>query len=88
MEDFEKQDGIAFLIIWFKEVGKYYYLRFEELYRFWRRAQEGGRKSFRVDELDESWFFTHKGMFFVPYLEMIQKDLDAREDILLDNSPE
>ena len=57
-----------------------YYLRFEELNRFWRRALDGGRKSFRVDELDENWFFTHKGMFFVPYLEMVQKDLELREE--------
>lgn len=28
-------------------------MRFEELYRFWMRAQNGGRKSFRFDELDE-----------------------------------
>ena len=79
MEDFEKQQGIAFLIIYFKEIGKYYYLRFSELSKFWQRAASGGRKSFRTDELDEEYFFTHKGMFYVPYLEMIQKDLNTRE---------
>ena len=79
MEDFEKQQGIAFLIIYFKELGKYYYLRFSELSKFWQRAASGGRKSFRTDELDEEYFFTHKGMFYVPYLEMIQKDLNTRE---------
>ena len=80
MEDFEKQDGIAFLIIYFKEAGKYYYLRYRELERFWQRAESGGRKSFRTDELDSGYFFSHKGTFFVPYLDMIRKDLVERED--------
>ena len=80
MQDFEKQQGIAFLIIYFKETGKYYYMRYEELARFWERAEKGGRKSFRLDELDAGFFFTHKGNFFVPYLDMIQKDLELREE--------
>lgn len=40
-------------------------MRFEELYRFWMRAQNGGRKSFRFDELDERFFmkFSVDAMF-------------------------
>ncbi len=80
MGDFEKQSGIAFLLIQFKSIDRYYYLRYAELKKFWDRAQQGGRKSFRTDELDEKFFFKEKGGFFVPYLEMIQKDLDEREE--------
>ena len=80
MRDFSKQEGIAFLVIYYSKLGKYYYMRFEELLRFWERAANGGRKSFRLDELDEDYFFTHKGSFLVPYIDMIQKDLDAREE--------
>ena len=81
MEDFEKQDGIAFLIIYFKKLGKYYYLRFKDLNAFWQRSVSGGRKSFRTDELDEGYFFMHKRTFFVPYLEMIQKDLEMNSSL-------
>lgn len=48
MQDFERQDGIAFLIVYFKEAGVYYYVPFRDVKRFWDRAAEGGRKSFCV----------------------------------------
>ena len=80
MRDFEKQQGIAFFLIYFKSLDRYYYLRLRELEPFWERANAGGRKSFRTDELDGGYFFTGKNGFFIPYLEMIQKDLDDRDE--------
>lgn len=44
--------------------------------------KEGGRKSFRIEELQEGYFFTSNRMLLVPYLEMIQKDMDDRENNL------
>ncbi len=79
MRDFEAQDGVAFFLIFFKKLNKYYYLRFRELEVFWRRAVEGGRKSFRVDELDENYFFTSSNGYLIPYLVMLQKDLSERK---------
>ena len=79
MRSFEKQDGVAFLIIYFKKTDRYYYMRDCELERFWARAQEGGRKSFRTDELEERYFFKCKNGFIVPYLEKLQLDLSERE---------
>ena len=80
MRDFEKQDGIAFFLIYFKSLDKYYYLRLCELEVFWERANAGGRKSFRTDELNGEYFFEGKNGFFVPYLELIQKDIDDRPE--------
>lgn len=79
MKEFEKQDGVAFLIIFFKELDRYYYMRYRELEVFWKRAIDGGRKSFRTDELEEQYFFKGQNGFFVPYLEYINKDLSERE---------
>lgn len=56
MKNFEKQQGIAFVLIYYSSRNILYYMRFEELYRFWMRAQNGGRKSFRFDELDERFY--------------------------------
>ena len=56
MEEFEKQGGIAFILIYYTSRNILYYMRFEELHRFWMRAKEGGRKSFRFDELDSRFF--------------------------------
>ena len=40
---------------------------------------EGGRKSFRIEELEDKYFFTTKPNLLVPYLDMINIDLKSRE---------
>lgn len=79
MRNFEKQGGISFLLISYTSKNKIYYMRFEELLVFWKRAKNGGRKSFRFDELDQNFFLTLSNGCFVPYLDAIQKDLDIRD---------
>ena len=49
MESFERQGGVSFLLIYFSSESRAYYMRFEELLKFWNRSREGGRKSFRTD---------------------------------------
>lgn len=79
MTNFEKQQGISFILIYFTNDDTFYYMRYEELMKFWNRKEEGGRKSFRRDELNENFFFKNKDIVFVPYLDMFQKDLDLRD---------
>lgn len=79
MNDFEKQEGVAFFIINFTHRDILYYLSFRQMMGFWNRAKAGGRKSFRFEELDQSYIFEGKAGLFVPYLDMIQKDLNERE---------
>ena len=79
MKAFEEQGGIAFFLLYYTGEDRYYYLRLCELLVFWERAQEGGRKSFRIDELNPAYFFMPgKNHVLVPYLEMLQMDLDDR----------
>ena len=80
MEKFEKQGGISFLLIYYSTRDELYYMRYEQIRRFWDRGQKGGRKSFRYEELEPRWFMKLKHGYFVPYLDMIQKDLDCREE--------
>ena len=79
MGDFEKQDGIAFLIIYFSVRNELYYMTYKELQWFWKRAEEGGRKSVRYDELNPTYFMQFKQGFFVPYLDALQKDIETRD---------
>lgn len=79
MENFEKQRGISFLIIYYSTRNQLYYMRYEEIKRFWERAKNGGRKSFRFEELNPEYFMSWKNNCYVPYLDYIQKDLDARD---------
>ena len=79
MEKFERQGGISFLLLYFSHRNELYYMQFKEILKFWKRAKEGGRKSFRYEELDPSFFMAFKNGYFVPYLDYIQKDLDSRD---------
>ncbi len=78
MDSYEKQGGVAFLILYYTNRDIYYYLRFCEFLPFWERSLSGGRKSIRFEELDERFFFhAHSGLM-VPYLDMMQLDLELR----------
>lgn len=79
MGNFEKQDGVAFVLISFTRKNEFYYMRFEELLKFWNRMLDGGRKSFRYEELDERFFLKETPGVFIPYLEALQKDLEFRD---------
>lgn len=79
MEDFEKQGGIAFFLIYYTTKDIFYYLPYEMLRYFWDRAQEGGRKSFRYEELNPDYLIPKKSGVLVPYLDIMKKDLEDRE---------
>ena len=79
MKNFEKQMGIAFFLISFTARDEFYYLRFAKLLEFWNRAKEGGRKSFRYEELEPDFFLRKSRGVLVPYLDAMQKDLAMRD---------
>lgn len=79
MERFEKQGGVAFFLIFYTHRDTLYYLPYEMLLFFWNRAQEGGRKSFRYEELNPAYFLPKKHGVLVPYLDALQKDLEDRD---------
>lgn len=80
MNKFEKQGGLAFFLIHFTDTDRFYYLRLSELMTFWNRALEGGRKSFRVDELDNEYFIEDTNGPIIPYLDYVQKDINSRDE--------
>ena len=69
MREFEEQEGISFLILYFSHRNCYYYMRFSEVMKFWNRSLQGGRKSFLLTELDERYFLPERNGFLVPFLE-------------------
>ena len=64
----------------YSHINELYYMSFLEMKKFWERAKEGGRKSFRFEELNPNYFMSMKQGYHVPYLEAIQKDLDSRDE--------
>ena len=78
MEDFEHQDGIAFVLIFFSKHNDFYYLRLQELQEFIKRSEAGGNKRFTYQELNKDYFITSNNGVLVPYLQCLQQDLESR----------
>ncbi len=79
MGDFEAQGGVAFFLIYYTGRDELYYLPYEYLKLFWDRAQNGGRKSFRHEELNPAYVIPKQEGVLVPYLEVLKIDLEDRE---------
>lgn len=79
MEAFERQEGAAFLLIYYTAREQFYYLRFAKLKEFYERMRRGGRKSIRFEETEEDFFLPKGKSVPVPYLETLQKDLEIRD---------
>ena len=78
MENFEKQNGISFIILYFSARDEFYYIPFCDIMKFWLRGENGGRKSFTYDEIDKNYQI-HGSKGVVHYLESLQKDISIRE---------
>ncbi len=78
MGEFEQQGGVAFIILSFTERNETYYLPFDHVARFWRRMEDGGRKSFTYEEIDHSFAIRAHRDMYVHYLEVLQMDLDRK----------
>lgn len=79
MQEFERQQGVAFFLIFYSHLDLLYYLPLRELLAFWKRMEDGGRKSFRREELKEEFYLPKKNGVPVPYLEGLAKDLKLRD---------
>ncbi len=80
MNEFEKQGGVAFILLSYTAKDEIYYLPLDSLNAFWKRMEDGGRKSFRYEEIDRSYRVRRAGEVLVHYLEGLQKDLDRRQE--------
>lgn len=80
MEKFEKQGGIAFLLIYYTERSEMIYLPFKDIKYFWNRMKNGGRKSFRYDELEQVNILHSENMVPVHYLPALAKDIASRDE--------
>lgn len=80
MRDFEKQNGISFLIIMFTARNEFYYMRFRELETYIERIKEGHAKNFKYNELNPNFFIKQEAGALVHYLKGIEKDLAERDE--------
>lgn len=78
MKDFEKQGGVSFLVLYYTHRNEMYYLPFRLLDDYWQRMKEGGRKSFRFEEIDRNFRIISKGEYLCHYLEALNLDISTR----------
>ena len=78
MEDFEKQGGISFILLFFSSLNETYYIPFKDIKFFYERSINGGRKSFTYDEIDKNYKINSTSGAVVHYLEGIKRDLQNR----------
>ena len=79
MEDFEKQGGISFILLFFSGLNETYYIPFKDIKFFYERSLNGGRKSFTYDEIDKSYRIHASKGVPVHYLDALQKDIMSRD---------
>ena len=62
------------------ESGRKDCLPFRRLKEFWTWAENGGRKSFRMDELDDSLIIEKDASAPVPYLKKLADDVETADN--------
>lgn len=78
MKEFERQGGVSFVLMYFNIYDEVVYIPFKAIEKFIKRAIEGGRKSFKYEELDLNYTLNNKTIYMTHYLEMINKDIGGR----------
>ncbi len=79
MEDFQSQNGVAFLLVHFAVFDEFYFLPFEILKDFWDKAQAGGRKSIPYAAFEKKYLIENRGGAILQYLEAINTYLIDRD---------
>jgi len=75
MRDFEKQGGIAFLLVHFTYADEYYFLPLVDLLPFYAELENGGRKSIPYAAFNKDYLIQSKSGFYIHYLDVLAKHL-------------
>ena len=79
MEAFNQQEGVAFLIVYFKKYDAYYLLPVETIRYFYDQAQQGGRKSIPHKAFYQELQIDVQGGMYLHYLKTLSYYIDHKE---------
>jgi len=79
MEAFEKQDGVAFLLVLFKITGEIFFIPSKKITQYHKLANSGGRKSIPYKDMDKEFIVTAKSGFPVHYIETLSRYLEMEK---------
>lgn len=72
MDQFSRQNGLAFIIVQFTAVDRCFLLPFEEIKRYWDDAMAGGRKSIPCKAMKDEYEIKREGLFYLHYLRAVE----------------
>lgn len=73
MDKFNKQNGIAFLILRFSKFDQTFLCPWEVLDKYWKESKNGGRKSIPYTAMNPDYLITRSGNILVHYLKALQQ---------------
>ena len=79
MENFQKQQGISFLLVHFQTKGEVFLLPSEEIKKYHQAAIAGGRKSIPYDKFNPKYVVPNKNGFPVHYLVAVNAYLETSQ---------
>lgn len=79
MSEYERNGGVAFLLVYFKKTDEYFLLPFKALKKYWDAAQAGGRKSIPYDAFDKELLIHNQNGYALNYLETLNTYLSSKE---------
>lgn len=77
MRDFEKQEGVAFLIVNFLMYDSYYLVPFKAIDNFFQKSLSGGRKSIPYDDVSKYYKIETKSGYYLHYLDALNNYLQS-----------
>lgn len=79
MNNFEKQGGIAFVLIYYTDRDEYYYLKLSVINEYFEKVKKGNPNNIKYKDLDRDYFINKKNGLYIHYLELLQKDISSRK---------
>ena len=76
MKNFEEQQGISFILIFFKKYNEAYFISFKELEKYYQNSKLGQRKSIPYSLMNKNYLIKQKGKFLLHYLDILKKYID------------
>lgn len=77
MDEFARQDGIAFILVYFSDHNEYYAMGIDRLKLLYDTAKSGGRKSIPKSVFEECIRIEREGRYLIHFLPVIQELLNT-----------
>ena len=79
MNEFQHQNGVAFLLVHFSRYNEYFFLPFEVLNKYYIESKKGGRKSIPYSAFEKQYEIEQKNSTILNYLQAVNVYLHNKD---------